>query len=78
MPFGSYFTYTATRVTENQAPKARDASPPRKLTRKTCPKLFATSIACCSITTLKGILGIHDIKQMILKMLKSAKTTPAE
>lgn len=33
--FGWYFTYTATNVTENQAPKAKEASPPRKLTTKT-------------------------------------------
>ena len=35
LPFGWYFTYTATNVTENQAPKAEEASPPRKLTIKT-------------------------------------------
>lgn len=67
-----------TNVTENQAPNATDAIPPIALTRKTCPKDLATSMVCCSITTLKGIRGIHEIKHMMLKMLKTAKTTAAE
>lgn len=37
-PEGSYFTYTDTKVRENQAPKATEAIPPIALTRKTCPK----------------------------------------
>ena len=51
-----------TKVRENQAPKATEAIPPIALTRKTCPKDLATSIVCCSMTTLNGILGIHVTK----------------
>ena len=75
---GSYLTYMATNVTENQAPKSKDINPPMKLTMKTCPKFLAMSIAVWSMTTLKGMRGIQLMKQMILNILKSAKTTPAE
>lgn len=75
---GSYLTYTATSVTENQAPKASAAIPPRALTRKTCPKFLATSIVVCSITTLNGIRGIQLMKQMMVNMLNRAKTMAAE
>ena len=51
-----------TKVRENQAPKATEAIPPIALTRKTWPKDLATSIVCWSMTTLKGIRGIHVTK----------------
>jgi len=78
LPLGSYLTYIDTSVTENQAPKARAASPPIALTRKTWPNPLATSIVVWSITTLKGIRGIQLTKHMILNIPKMTNTTAAE